>query len=303
MNKNQRIDFYLGKNKDIPHENMNESSITVLTSGKNPHDTSYDVPLKQLLTTTKNSHQTFSFQRGDVISAKQQHNWSLSKNRGEGNEDAVLLRCFNIQRHWGLYYQKPNDLPFDKKKNVAFWRGTTTGCSDHFSAQHWNPKKVNRFTLLEKWFGKHPSINVAFSFIHRDWLKKRYNKYVKGICPSHLFLCFKYVISVEGNDKDSGLNWKLNSNSVVFMPKPRITSWLMETTLIPNFHYVLLQDDFSDLLEKVEWCNNNQDKCKEIVKNANSFMKQFSNNLYEEELEKSVLNQYFNLKDKLTCNS
>lgn len=77
----------------------------------------------------------------------------------------------------------------------------------------------------------------------------------------------------------------------------------METTLIPNFHYVLLQDDFSDLLEKVEWCNNNQDKCKEIVKNANSFMKQFSNNLYEEELEKSVLNQYFNLKDKLTCNS
>ena len=34
------------------------------------------------------------------------------------------------------------------------------------------------------------------------------------------------------------------------MPRPTITSWLMETTLIPNFHYILLKDDFSDLHSK-----------------------------------------------------
>ena len=31
------------------------------------------------------------------------------------------------------------------------------------------------------------------------------------------FLKYKYILSVEGNDKDSGINWNLNSNSVVLM--------------------------------------------------------------------------------------
>ena len=83
------------------------------------------------------------------------------------------------------------------------------------------------------------------------------------------------------------------------MPRPRVTSWLMETTLIPNYHYLLLKDDFSDMYEKYIWCENNQDKCKEIIKNANIYMKQFENKYIEEKLEVDVLNKYFELKDKL----
>ena len=139
---------------------------------------------------------------------------------------------------------------------------------------------------------------MGFSLIHRDWLKPKYQKYVKGNCDVNHFLKFKYILSIEGNDKDSGLNWKLNSNSLVFMAKPRVTTWLMETTLIPNKHYILLNDDFSDLQEKLEWCNNNQDKCIEIIKNANEFMKQFSDKKMEENLEIEVLNTYFRLKNE-----
>ena len=106
-------------------------------------------------------------------------------------------------------------------------------------------------------------------------------------------LKYKFIISVEGNDKDSGLNWKLNSNSLVLMPKPTISSWLMESELIPNYHYILLKDDFSDLRSKYWWCRKNTEKCKEIIKNANNFMKRFSNNEKEEEIEKKVINEYF----------
>ena len=62
----------------------------------------------------------------------------------------------------------------------------------------------------------------------------------------------------------------------------------METTLIPNYHYVLLKDDFSDLEEKLLWCETNQSKCKEIIKNANTFM---------EQLEIDVINRYFKILD------
>ena len=79
------------------------------------------------------------------------------------------------------------------------------------------------------------------------------------------------------------------------MPKPTITSWLMETTLIPNYHYMLLKDDYSDLEEKLHWCNNNQDKCTQIIRNANFFMDQFNNEIVESYIEDKVLSKYFDL--------
>lgn len=298
MDYNKRLYFYLGTNKDTPHQMMNQYSIDNLTYNVNPHDTTYDEPLKILLIKTNNKNRRFSFLRGDVITEKNQHNWTLSKNRCQGNTSAVLLKILNKNRHWHLYYNKPIDIPFDKKKNVVFWRGTTTGCSQEFEAKSWNPRNVNRFVMIERWYNTMTHIDVGFSFIHRDWLKYKYSRYVKGRCRPTDFLKNKYILSIEGNDKDSGINWKLNSNSVVLMPKPRVTSWLMETTLIPNYHYVLIKDDFSDLYEKYIWCEKNQDKCKEIIKNANNFMKQFENKEIEEKLEIEVLNKYFELKDK-----
>jgi hypothetical protein len=72
----------------------------------------------------------------------------------------------------------------------------------------------------------------------------------------------------------------------------------METTLVPDYHYVLIKDDFSDLLDKFNWCNNNKNKCKEIVKNANRFMSKFSNKNVEDKIECDVINEYF----KRLCN-
>ena len=83
----------------------------------------------------------------------------------------------------------------------------------------------------------------------------------------------------EGNDKDSGINWKLKSNSVVFMPKPKISSWLMEETLLDGIHYIRVNDDFSDLQEKYEWCEKNQDACIEIINNANKYFFHTDDNL------------------------
>lgn len=40
------------------------------------------------------------------------------------------------------------------------------------------------------------------------------------------------------------------------------------SNLEPWVHYVPIKSDFSDLLEKVEWLRNNDDKAKEIAKNG-----------------------------------
>jgi len=222
---------------------------------------------------------------GDIQDVVYNNFYSLMKNRPrETPNDGVLLRCLDFRRHWGNYYNRPDDIDFEQKRNAVIWRGVTTGSEN-------NPG--NRFDLVKKWFKKNPSINVGFSAIVQN--KEKYKKYVLNNVDISNLLKYKYILSVEGNDKDSGLQWKLNSNSVVFMTKPRITTWLMETTLVPNYHYVLLKDDYSDLEEKLDWCNQNQDKCLNINQNARRFMEQFKDSENEEKIEEKVLKKYFKL--------
>ena len=286
LNINERVNFYLGK--ELLETTININDYNNIITAKQLDiigDPLYAGRLHKLLTTTHNLHNKFAFLKGDISIPL--NILTLCKNRCADNNGSVLLRSLNYNRHWDPYYNKPKDKPYDQKLNQVFWRGTSTGNENRLA---------NRFHLVKRWFNKHTHINVGLSNICQG--KHAYAKYVKNSCNITTFLNYKYILSVEGNDKDTGINWKLNSNSLVFMAKPRVTSWLMETTLIPNYHYILLKDDFSDLLDKMRWCNNNPVRCKQIVRNATEFMKQFSNIKKEEEIERTVINKYFTLLNK-----
>jgi len=79
------------------------------------------------------------------------------------------------------------------------------------------------------------------------------------------------------------------------MPKPTMTTWLMETTLIPDYHYVLLKDDFSNLEEKINYYEKNREEAQKIIKQANEYMAQFQDRKYEEALEEEVVNRFFQI--------
>ena len=85
-------------------------------------------------------------------------------------------------------------------------------------------------------------------------------------------LKYKYILSIEGNDVATGLKWQLASNSVVFMAKPTTVSFLMEDLLLPYVHYVPVKDDYSNLVEMVQWAWKNDEKCKWISEQATMYM-------------------------------
>ena len=281
--ENKRIKYYLGELYNYDNYILNDDYKLNIKNLYNNNETNnrknhYNIVLNYLLKDNEYGNRSFYFKSGDIKNEIDKA--SIVKNRITNS--GVILRSFNFDRHWRNYYNKPKDIDFNKKLPIIFWRGVTTG----------NENKVgNRFILVKKWFNKNPMIDVGFTEIVQN--KDNFKKYIKPSVNLEKFLKYKYILSVEGNDKDSGINWKLNSNSLVLMVKPTACSWLMESTLIPNKHYILLKNDYSDLENKLEWCNNNQDKCLEIIKNANEFMEQFSDNDYEKELEKEVLKEYF----------
>jgi len=88
-------------------------------------------------------------------------------------------------------------------------------------------------------------------------------------------LDYRYIMSLEGNDVASNLKWVMSSNSIAVMPSPTCESWYMEGRLIPDYHYIEIAPDFSDLMEKIEYYEAHPEKAKEIIRHAHEWVDGF----------------------------
>jgi hypothetical protein len=106
-------------------------------------------------------------------------------------------------------------------------------------------------------------------------------------------LNYKFILCLEGNDVASNLKWVMSSQSLAVMPVPKYETWFMEGTLIPNYHYMLIKDDYSDLEERMEYYIKHTDEALEIIKNAHHYTEQFKIKKREDLISLLVLEKYF----------
>jgi hypothetical protein len=101
--------------------------------------------------------------------------------------------------------------------------------------------------------------------------------------PEHIdrneMINYKYILDIDGNASTwDATAWKLNSGSVIFKTDSNWVQWFYEDYK-PWKHFIPINDDFSNIQEQYKWCEENQDKCEEIVKNA----KQLFHTIYRHE--------------------
>lgn len=108
-------------------------------------------------------------------------------------------------------------------------------------------------------------------------------------------LDYKYILCLEGNDVASNLKWVMSSNSLAVMPKPVYETWFMEGSLIPDFHYVHIKDDYSDLEEKLNYYNTHTAEALKIVENAHKYINQFKNKKQEDLISLLVIKKYLKM--------
>jgi len=84
------------------------------------------------------------------------------------------------------------------------------------------------------------------------------------------------------------------------MPKPTYETWFMEGTLIPNYHYVLIKDDYSDLEERLVYYSEHTDEALKIIENAHQYISQFRNKKREDLISLLVIKKYFDKTGQLT---
>lgn len=85
---------------------------------------------------------------------------------------------------------------------------------------------------------------------------------------------YKYILHIDGHVSSFRLTYELGMNSVVLIVESEYKVWY-SNMLIPNFHYVPVKKDLSDLVDKINWCITHDDECKIIAINAKLFQTRY----------------------------
>ena len=175
----------------------------------------------------------------------------------------------------------PTILDWKNKLNVAFFRGTATGCGVVAETN----QRIKLATISYKLNNKKILDAGLVSWNKRD---KIWNKKMTLINPKKLGFPlvekvppqeqqkYKYLIHVDGHVSAYRLTRELYSGSVILLVKSPNNYSLWITPLLKEWiHYVPIKADLSDLIDKIKWCQNNDSKCKIIADNALKLAKEY----------------------------
>lgn len=217
------------------------------------------------------SNYRFIVEPGDVTFIPEHPALVKSRPISGANANSVMLNL-DIVRHFIFVQDK---LSFRDKKDLILFRGETQG-------------KPHRQQFLKMYFN-HPMCNLGDVKV-KDSNMKPFEREILTI-PQHLK--YKFIMALEGNDVASNLKWVMSSNSLAVMPRPVYETWFMEGTLKPDYHYIEIKADYSDLIEKCTYYILHPDEAELIIQHAHEYVKQFQNKPREKLISLLVLEKYF----------
>ncbi len=272
---NQRVSYYNKLNHDFE---LDTPRATAVKDFKKTGGTTYYFDLYKIVKCF-NPEFKFHYLNGDVVDVPDVPSFLKSRpiDISEKNANSVVLKL-NAIRH----YLFVNDtLNYRDKQDVLIWRGSGF--------------RPNRRLLLEKFF-YHPRCNVGRT-------DKKESAHLHFVVPRMSIkeqLKYKFILSLEGKDVATNLKWIMSSNSLCFTPKLRFETWFMEGLLEPGVHYVEVADDFSDLIEKMDYYLAHPKEAETIISNANQWVAQFKNPKQEHLIGLLVAEKYFRQSGQLS---
>ncbi|WP_312077996.1 glycosyl transferase family 90 [Chryseobacterium sp.] len=187
----------------------------------------------------------------------------------ENNENNIILNL-DKTRH---FVSVDDSLSFSGKKDLMIGR----------AAVHQEHRKI----FYEKYFN-HPfcdlgQINKKGG--NQEWLKPKIS------IEEHLKN--KFILSLEGNDVATNLKWIMSSNSIAVSPPLKMETWYMEGTLIPDVHFIGINESYDNLEDKLTYFIEHPKESLEIIKNAKEYRAKFNNKNMEDLISLLVLKKYF----------
>ncbi len=169
------------------------------------------------------------------------------------------------------------EIPWKKKIEKAVWRGSITDTGEpsvdrfvaHFST-------TPRFLLCQMAAEHSESIDAGFIHLDNPQIKVAVEKLglKKPPLSKRDHLAYKYLPVLDGRMCTyPGYQWRLLSNSVCLKQESDEVQWFYRA-LKPYVHYIPVQNDLSDLLEKIEWARKHDREAQNISIQAQQFASQ-----------------------------
>ncbi len=190
--------------------------------------------------------------------------------------NSILLNLDKV-RHFIFVNDK---LSFEEKENRVIFRGKV------------GDGKAKRIDFFNKYFGN-PLCDLG------DTSRRGKPQWKTKKITIAQQLKYKFILALEGNDVASNLKWVMSSNSVAVMPRPEFETWFMEGRLIPNYHYIEIKADYSDLEERIAYYTNHPEEAIEITRHAHEYVQQFFDKKREDLISLCVLQKYFQKTEQL----
>lgn len=190
-------------------------------------------------------------------------------------------------------FQKHKRIDYDefyknwlKRKNLMFWRGSTTGIEKISELS--DLKSLKRVRIALK-YRDYPGFDIGLTNIVqydmpkqilRQWLSRQRILYRR--VNESVFSKYRYYPDIPGNNLLCG-SWgiirKHLIGSLVFKPN-HLRKFYYDRFMFPWEHYIPVREDFADLAEKFQWAENNHDKAINIAwrgfKVANNYLDNIS---------------------------
>jgi hypothetical protein len=168
---------------------------------------------------------------------------------------------------------------WEARSNQLCWRG---GCSGYGDSQ------AIRVKFTEKIYDHDPNTNVRLSNWWSD--NKNIPDYLFSDRIDHTeFFKYKIFFIVDGNVIASNHMYGFASGSVPFIIS-KAKCWFTDF-IIPFVHYIPIKYDLSDLIEKIEWVNENDELAKKIAENAYEFSRTHFSPEYQKRYIKNQIQQ------------
>ena len=198
---------------------------------------------------------------------------------------------------------KSQCLPLSHDGPVNLWenieRDITKCLRVNYALKHGNKHniKFSSFQTHKGWMKNSPRKELGMH--NRDFLEKFISKHAHMIGDPIPFLDqlnYKYMLDLDGNNAPGSTISILKSNSVMLRPE---AFWhtIIFMDLKPWVHYVPVEYDASDLDDKIKWCRDNDDECKQISARASRYINKFTLEV-EQKIEMKIFQRLNNNSNK-----
>jgi hypothetical protein len=157
---------------------------------------------------------------------------------------------------------KDMNTEWSTKKDVAVFRGSSTGCG--------STAETNQRLKLATMKSDDLDVGITQYTSHLKYNSPSDIEKAEKVAPLVPSLNwkeqsnYKYIVHVDGNVVAYRLLKSMLTNSLILRVKSDFIHWC-DSELKPGIHYVEVENDLSDLREKLNWCKTHDAECKKIA--------------------------------------